>query len=279
MKYLITERQYELIIEQTNDVDWLINWFKKVPEDKLRKSFKTLDSKGRENTMTRNEIIQILSDINNVVIVKDPLEIKKFDGRIGFFQGSPTHNILHPGTQKYFGKIVINGDWKKIASQDPQYMDTKDTNQLKHHEQIHLLQSKRWDNKTGQWDSGASKTISRFCKGNPDPECGGLSYFYYSNPNEIYGHLFSMREILGIEPIDKIIDANTNIKGDNVTINVTVSRNGKTIKLPAKTIKKEFTSFATIYCCNKFFKDSFMYLHNTLAKNLNPNKPESEKMV
>jgi len=279
MKYIITERQYRIITEQTDNVDWLINWFKKVPEKKLIQTFTVKNKDGSETRMTRNDILKLLSDKSRIVILTDPNEIARVLGtRLAMFQYTWDPKYSDIRDKKYTNKVVINGlEWKNILKNDPQYQQFKNLDDLKHHEQIHLIQNAQ-KNGMGDWNANASKTISGFCKGNSNSMCKE-DMWYHSKPEEIYGHLFTMREFLGIEPIDTVTDASVTISRNIATINVTVSRNGKTIKLPTKTLSTKSSTFITLYCCNNSFKQTLMYLHNTLAKNNNPNNSELGKMV
>ena len=102
---------------------------------------------------------------------------------------------------------------------------------------------------------------------------------YISKTFERRNHLFSMRELLGIQPIDTVTDASVVFQGKNAVINVTVNRNGKIVKLPSKTVDKGYSPFNTIYCCNKSFKESLTYLHNTLAINQNTNQTDTNKLA
>jgi hypothetical protein len=88
-----------------------------------------------------------------------------------------------------------------------------------------------------------------------------------------------MRELLGIQPIDTVTDASVVFQGKNAVINVTVNRNGKIVKLPSKTVDKGYSPFNTIYCCNKSFKESLTYLHNTLAGIKNANQTDINKLA
>ena len=281
MKIILSERQYKFITEQTNDTDWLINWFKKVPEEKLIKTFTVTDKNGSGKTITRNEILNLLSDKSKIVIVTDPEEIKRLRGKIAFFQRSWDPKYSDPKNKKYVGKVVINGDWKNLVKSDPMFQDMKKIDYYKHHEQSHLLQNSQ-KNKEGDWNADASGIISGFCKINPNSFCKkelDYSFGYYQRPEEIYGHLFTIREFLGIEPTDTVIDANAIIQNKIATINVSVGRDGKTIKLPTKTMNTESSTFITIYCCNKSFKQTLMYLHNTLAKVENPVQSDMNKLT
>ena len=298
MKIIISEKQYRLIAEQTkvanspfpeykptdhgetifpsNGIDWLIDWFKKVPEEKLVKTFTMKNENGSEKTMTKNEILNLLSDKSKIVVVNDPEEIKRLNGRLGFFQNSWDKNS-NPKDKQYVGKLVINGDWKNIIKTNPMYRDVKgNIDIVKHHEQTHLLQHTQ--DVKGDWAANASKIISGFCKGNPTSVCDD-PFGYYSRPTEIYGHLFTMRELIGIQPADEVVDANAVINNKIVTINVSVNRNGKRINLPTKTMDIESSTFKTLYCCNKSFKQTLTYLHNTLAKGNNPNQSELDKIA
>jgi hypothetical protein len=279
MKYIITERQLHLLTEQTNDVDWLIDWFKKVPEEKLKKTFTIKNSKGLDKTMNRNEILKLLSDKSKIMIINDPEVIKRLGLNYGIAQFRIHNNENNKAEdKKYLGKVLINGDWKNIIKKDPMYRDVKGLDALKHHEQTHLLQYQQMDSKKEEWKASGSKIISGFCKRNPISFCDD-PFGYYRRPVEIYAHLFSMRELLGIEPTDTVIDANAIVKNKIATINVSVDRNGKTIKLPSKTMNTESSTFIALYCCNKSFKQTLMYLHNTLAKGEKPNNSEFDKMT
>jgi hypothetical protein len=280
MKIIISERQYRIIAEQTNDVDWLIDWFKKVPEEKLKKTFTVKDDKGVMKSMSRNEILNLLSDKSRVVVVNDPEEIKQLGGSLAFFRNNWDPKYSRPEDKKYLGKVVINGNWKDIIKKNPMYRDVKGLDDLKHHEQTHLLQYQQRDNKEGEWKAMGSKIISGFCKNNPASVCNQPSNFgYYQRTDEIYSHLFTLRELLGIQPEDTVIDADAIVKNKVATINVSVNRNGNRIKLPTKTMNAESSTFITIYCCNKSFKQTLTYLHNTLAKSDKQNKSDFDKMV
>lgn len=283
MKIIISERQYKFITEQTNDTDWLINWFKKVPEEKLIKTFTIKDSEGLDKTMGRDEILKLLSDKSKIMIINDPEVIKRLGLNYGIAQFRIHNNENNkPEDKKYLGKVLINGDWKNIIKKDPMYQDNKGLDMVKHHEQTHLLQYQQLDKKRENWKGSGSKIISGFCKINPNSFCKkklDYSFGYYQRPEEIYGHLFSMRELLGIGPLDTVIDANAIVQNKIATINVSVGRDGKTIKLPTKTMNTESSTFITIYCCNKSFKQTLMYLHNTLAKVENPVQSDMNKLT
>jgi hypothetical protein len=269
----------EVITEQGKNIDWLIDWFNKVPENKLSKTFTSIDEKGKEKSLSRLEIQLLLTDKSKVIVVTDPKEIKALEGRIAFFLKSCDSDCLEafPGYGKYVGKVVINGDWQKLLNADPQNTNVSKIGDLKHHEQIHLLQHQQ-GNKDGEWNSGGAKIISNHCKGNPAPQCDD-GFGYLKDPSEIYAHLFSMRELLGIQPIDTVTDASVVFQGKNAVINVTVNRNGKIVKLPSKTVDKGYSPFNTIYCCNKSFKESLTYLHNTLAGIKNVNQTDINKLA
>jgi len=286
MKYIITERQYKIISEQTNDVDWLINWFKKVPEDKLKKTFTAKDNKGLNKSMSRDEILKLLSDKSKIMVISDPEVIKRLGLNYGLGQFRLYNNKNNkPEDKKYLGKVLINGDWKNIIKKDPMYVDNTGIDMIKHHEQTHLLQYQQANNDKGifKFDKTKwAKTISGFCKFSKSSFCkyemsDGIRY--YEEPDEIYSHLFSMREFLGIEPLDIVVDANATIKNKTATINVSVNRNGKTIKLPTKTMNTESSTFIALYCCNESFKRTLMYLHNTLAMNNKSPKPNNGTMI
>jgi len=252
MKYVITERQYKIITEQTDDIDWLINWFKKVPEEKLKRTFTTKDAKGKVWTLGRNEILKLLSS-DNFVIVTDPSE--KLQNGLDITPAS----YSPPSNSKYPGKILISGDWKKIIKTSPTYKDIKNPmGTVIHHEKIHNLQYQQADTSKTDYDSRAnannkskwSKKISGFCKLNTNPFCKKARAWditgYLKKPEEIYAHLFTIREYLGIQPMDIITNVNV---------------------------------FEILYCCNKSFKETLMYLHNTLANIEKPKDSESDVMV
>lgn len=277
MMGLITE-------DKTDDVDWLINWFKNVPEEKLKKTFTTKDAKGKVWTLGRNEILKLL-DSDNFVIITDPSEKLTHDLDITAASYSP------PSNSKYPGKILISGDWKKIIKTSPTYKDAKNPmGTVVHHEKIHHLQYKQADYGSGSYDdrmvannkSKWSKKISGFCKLNTNPFCKkakGLDLTgYLKNPEEIYAHLFTIREFLGIQPMDVITNVNGDIKNKIAIVNVSVSRGGKIVQLPTKNMDTLSTTFKILYCCNKSFKETLMYLHNTLAM-IDNNKVDDNQLA
>jgi len=287
MKYVITERQYKIITEQTDDIDWLINWFKKVPEEKLKRTFTTKDAKGKVWTLGRNEILKLLSS-DNFVIVTDPSE--KLQNGLDITPAS----YSPPSNSKYPGKILISGDWKKIIKTSPTYKDIKNPmGTVIHHEKIHNLQYQQADTSKTDYDSRAnannkskwSKKISGFCKLNTNPFCKKARAWditgYLKKPEEIYAHLFTIREYLGIQPMDIITNVNVTVQNEieMANISVSVSMEGKTIQLPIKNMDTKSTTFEILYCCNKSFKETLMYLHNTLANIEKPKDSESDVMV
>jgi hypothetical protein len=268
-----------IVTEHVVNIDWLIDWFKKVPQSKLSKTFTAMDKNGKEKSLSRTEILLLLTDKSKVIVVTDPKEIKLLEGRIAFFLNSCDSNCLEafPGYDKYVGKVVINGDWQKLLKNNPQNTNVSKIEDLKHHEQIHLLQYQQ-NNKDGEWAAGGSRIISNHCKGNSSPQCND-GFGYLGDPSEIYAHLFSMRELIGIQPMDTVTDANVVPQGKNVIITVTVNRNGKIIRLPSKTVDKGYSPFKTLYCCNKSFKESLTYLHNTLASNQKTNQTDTSRLA
>ena len=271
--------------DKTDDVDWLINWFKNVPEEKLKKTFTTKDSKGKVWTLGRNEILKLL-DSDDFVIITDPGEKLTHDLDITAASYSP------PSNSKYPGKILISGDWKKIVKTSPTYKDIKNPmGAVVHHEKIHHLQYKQADYGSGSYDdrlvannkSKWSKKISGFCKLNTNPFCkkarGWDLTGYLKNPQEIYAHLFTIREFLGIQPMDVITNVNGDIKNEIAIVNVSVSRGGKIIQLPTKNMNTSSTTFEILYCCNKSFKETLMYLHNTLASIETPKQADGDKLA
>lgn len=268
-----------VVTEHVVNIDWLIDWFKKVPESKLTKTFTAIDNNSKQKSLSRLEILLLLSDKTKVIVVTDPKEIRVLDGKIAFFLKSCNSSCLsvYPGFDKYVGKVVINGDWQKLLKGDPQNMNISKIEDLKHHEQIHLLQYQQ-STKDGEWSGGAAKMISNHCKGNPAQNCND-GFGYLRDPSEIYAHLFSMRELLGIQPMDTVTDASVVPQGKNVIITVAVNRNGKIIRLPSKTVDKGYSPFNTIYCCNKSFKESLTYLHNTLASNQKATQTDTNRLA
>lgn len=278
---------------KSNDIDWLVNWLKKVPEEKLKKTFTSIDSKGKVKTMTRDEILKVLSDKSKIMFVTDPKEEERLGLNFGLGQFRPPHANAKPEDVKYFGKILISPNWKNIIKTEPQFKDVnfpRNPNPLGtvlNHERVHLLQYQQanYDKKEGKFKNEKtqwSKKISGFCKSSTSTFCKEATYFgfgYYERPEEIYAHLFSIREMLGIKPMDLVTYANARIRNKTVTINVSVYRGGKVIQLPTKTMNTESSTFVAIYCCNKSFKESLMYLNNTLASIENNNKVPGDDLA
>ena len=278
---LITEDNIE-------NLDWLIDWFKKVPEEKLKRTFTTKDAKGKVWTLSRNEILKLLSDNSNIVVINDPNSMLIHDLDVMPASYSPPSNSTYPG------KILISGDWKKLIKTSPVYKDTKNAlSTAIHHEKIHHLQYKQADYGSGSLDdrlaannkSQWSKKISGFCKLNTNTLCKKARAWdltdYLKKPEEIYAHLFTIREYLGIQPMDiitnVIVTVQDKIKIANVS--VSVSRGGKVIQLPTRNMDTASTTFEILYCCNKSFKETLMYLHNTLASIETPKQVDNDKLA
>ena len=293
MKIIITESQYRVIKEEiiinenVDDIDWLIDWFKKVPEEKLKRTFTTKDAKGKVWTLSRNEILKLLSS-DNFVIVTDPSE------KLQHNLDTTPASYSPPSNSKYPGKILISGDWKKIIKTSPTYKDIKNPmGSVIHHEKIHNLQYKQADtsktdyysrekaNNKSQW----YKKVSGFCKLNTNTFCKKARAWditeYLKKPEEIYAHLFTIREYLGIQPMDIITNVNMTIQNEIeiANVSVSVSRDGKVIQLPIKNMNTNSTTFQILYCCNKSFKETLMYLHNTLASIENPKQGDGNYLA
>jgi len=292
---IITESQLKMIKQaigvitedKTDNIDWLIDWFKKVPEDKLKRTFTTKDAKGKVWTLSRNEILKLLSS-DNFVIVTDPSVKIRFDLNYTPASYSP------PSNQQYPGKILISGDWKKIIKKSPVYKDTKNPmGTVMHHEKIHNLQYQQADTSKTDWESRRdsnnkskwSRKISGFCKLNNNTFCKKARAWdfvgYLKRPEEIYAHLFTVREYLGFQPLDIITNVNVDLKNELeiATVNVTVSRGGKIIQLPIKNMDTSSTQFEILYCCNKSFGETLKYLHNTLANIDMNNKADDSQLA
>jgi hypothetical protein len=69
MKYIISERHYRLLVEQSITDDWLYNWFKNVPEEKITKTFPYINS----------DILSRLSPYQNNVGGIKPFSFSKTD--------------------------------------------------------------------------------------------------------------------------------------------------------------------------------------------------------
>ena len=58
----------DVITEQSVNVDWLIDWFNKVPQSKLSKTFTSIDKDGKENAHCCKHRNQFLSYRDKVEI-------------------------------------------------------------------------------------------------------------------------------------------------------------------------------------------------------------------
>lgn len=276
------------LLEQPTD-NWLYNWFKNVPEQKIANTFvKTeilpitmndiLNGKfinTKKTTFNKKQILNILSGNSGIVLVPKDIFVKLADSNssLAVYIDSSAAAKLKPLLNDLEAKMKKIPNYKN----DQSLLKAKEQAELQiiysgkiivpenfkeqagssrlsgddivRHETAHYLYDMTQDS--------AESLIKKICSSS---KCQG----YYNEETEIYSYLFTLRSKFKMQPIDVIKSVNMSKANNVATISIVYSRNGKdyivkdTLPIGSSTIK-------AIECCTGSFEKSLKDLHNTLA--------------
>lgn len=276
------------LLEQPTD-NWLYNWFKNVPEQKIANTFvKTeilpitmndiLNGKfinTKKTTFNKKQILNILSGNSGIVLVPKDIFVKLADSNssLAVYIDSSAAAKLKPLLNDLEAKMKKMPNYKN----DQSLLKAKEQAELQiiysgkiivpenfkeeagssrlsgddvvRHETTHYLYDMTQDSAEG--------LIKKICSSS---KCQG----YYNEETEIYSYLFTLRSKFKMQPIDVIKSVNMSKANNVATISIVYSRNGKdyivkdTLPIGSSTIK-------AIECCTGSFEKSLKDLHNTLA--------------
>jgi hypothetical protein len=276
------------LLEQPKD-NWLYNWFKNVPEQKIANTFvKTeilpinindiLNGKfinTKKTTFNKKQILNILSSNSGIVLVPKDIFVKLADSNssLAVYIDSSAAAKLKPLLNDLEAKMKKMPSYKN----DQSLLKAKEQAELQiiysgkiivpenfkeeagssrlsgddvvRHETTHYLYDMTQDSAEG--------LIKKICSSS---KCQG----YYNEETEIYSYLFTLRSKFKMQPIDVIKSVNMSKANNVATISIVYNRNGKdyivkdNLPVGSSTIK-------AIECCTGSFEKSLKDLHNTLA--------------
>lgn len=286
--------------ENPKDENWLVNWFSKVPQEKLDKTFGQFvydyaSSKFVKKPVDRNYLIKIIKE-TPILYLNDSDVPEMFRyilvGHAGMFTPYEDEKKLEQQVNDFFdenftiekllknkpknesdlekAKKTIDGfkkkflEWKKKVNGKVTIFQDRRKDFTLSHELGHALYHATSNN--------INLIISKIC-GN---SCGEI---YISEKTEIYSFLLSFRGEIGLEAADVITKVNLEpvIQDDkgklyNYLITLNVKRDNKDIVLPASgeyMMEAENPIHKVFQCCNGADKiqQVIMSLHNDLAYN------------
>jgi len=276
------------LLEQPKD-NWLYNWFKNVPEQKIANTFvKTeilpisisdiLNGKfinTKKTTFNKKQILDILANNSEVVLV--PADIfSKFSSEkttLAVYIDSSAAAMIRP---------VLN-DLEVKMKKNPSYKNDESLLKLKEQAELYItytgkiiapenFQEQSKSSKLGSDDvirhetahylydmtqDSAKGLIKKICA---NSKCQG----YYGEETEIYSYLFTLRSKFKMQPIDVIKSVNMSKANNVATISIVYNRNGKDY-IVKDTLPTGSATIRAIECCTGSFEKSLKDLHNTLA--------------
>lgn len=276
------------LLEQPKD-NWLYNWFKNVPEQKIANTFvKTeilpisisdiLNGKfinTKKTTFNKKQILDILANNSEVVLV--PADIfSKFSSEktaLAVYIDSSAAAMIRP---------VLN-DLEVKMKKNPSYKNDESLLKLKEQAELYItytgkiiapenFQEQSKSSKLGSDDvirhetahylydmtqDSAKGLIKKICA---NSKCQG----YYAEETEIYSYLFTLRSKFKMQPIDVIKSVNMSKANNVATISIVYNRNGKDY-IVKDTLPTGSATIRAIECCTGSFEKSLKDLHNTLA--------------
>lgn len=283
------------ILEQKTD-NWLYNWFKNVPENKIVNTFVVTEilpisvndmlngrfANTKKKTFNKKQILNILSSNPGVVSIPTDVFSKLNAGSttLAVYIDSSAAAKLNPMLNnlaaimeknpflkddenllkaKEQAELQIKYSGKIILPQNFQEKSKSsglDRKDIVRHETLHYLYDMTQDS--------AKDVIKKICA---KSKCEG----YFNEETEIYAYLFTLRSKFNMQPIDVIKSVNMSKGPKTATISIVYSRSGKdyTVKdtLPSKSM-----TIKAMECCTGDFGASLKALHNTLAANAKPDQ-------
>jgi hypothetical protein len=305
MDYIISEYQYKLILEQELNDNWLYDWFKSVPENKIKNTFsfigvnffqKFITNKSTKIptplSFSKYEILNLLSKKPKINVVdKNTFELMgQLITDVGILYGFYIdEKFKEVGSELLSSILQIEKDYKKYEG-DPnindKFKEIETTKKI-----INLIIQYAGsivvpnDLKNKIKNSGLSvKDVTRHEEMHvlydntldhadevirglcSNSKCNGKKFDYVKKSTEIYSFLMTLRSKMNLSPID-VIKSSKIIKGHSQSeIVLTIDRDGKTIIL-RDYLPNNSTVLKAMECCTGDIGNSIKILHNTLAKN------------
>lgn len=289
-----------LIYEQQETKDnWLYDWFKNVPEDKIKNTFQMVqiklpttqnkvdnNIKSFEKTvpLTKEQILNILS--KNVEIVQIPwkelYELKP--GAIAVYFENNTKDLAAQ-TIKLIEPIISElqdkSKTKPLGLLDKQNFD-KYNNLVSRLKKLSVFSGKvvisdrsseraklsgldmkdvvRHEMVHALYDMTQEAAEKTIDSICTKKDCED----YYKKRTEIYAYLFTLRSKFNLMPTDVIQSVNVQQDKKNSTITIIVNRNNKNFSIK-NSLPNDSSTIEALRCCTGNFGSSLKKLHNSLA--------------
>jgi replicative superfamily II helicase len=302
MRYIITESQYKILVEQTSTDNWLYDWFKNVPEDKIKKTFSYINSDILSRTLSPQNNVGGTKrfffskpDLLKLISQRPPIQTidsKTFD----FINADSDTGALYINSEIKTELPSLLGKANDLLRNYEQYASNPEMKQKvqKIKKLINRLEMmgqyagkiivpsdlktriasfgigpkeiKRHEEMHSLYDMADSTPeglIKRLC---PNPRCKSESLEYVTKPTEIYSYLMTLRSKLNMMPID-VVQFSKITKGDKQTeISIVVNRDGKEVTL-RDYLPNSSATIKSLECCTGDLGNSIKLLHNNLAMN------------
>lgn len=305
MKYIISEKQYRLLVEQTSSDNWLYDWFKNVPEEKIKRTFSFVNSDILKRSLfSQNDVGSVKrvfyskADLLKLISQKPPIqtiESKIFD----FINADSDTGALYINSEIKTELPNLLGKANDLLRTYQQYTSNPEMKEKVQEVKNIISRLKLMGQYAGKiiipsdlktriasfgigpkeikrheemhslydmTDSTPEGLIKRLC---PNPRCKSESLEYVTKPTEIYSYLMTLRSKMNMKPID-VVKFSKITKGPKQTeISIVVNRDGKEVTL-RDYLPNTSATIKSLECCTGDLGNSIKILHNNLAMNDEP---------
>jgi len=304
MRYIITESQYKFLIEQDSRDNWLYNWFRNAPEEKIKNTF---------SFFSTNPFESFLYNPNNIGRrIPKPNYYKKRE-ILDLLSKKPPINTLDKKTFDFIigdtntGGLYIEGEFKdkvdeyisfidKMENDLNKYQQTPEiTSRLKEMEQMRKKiqmfatyagtiivpddmkeRIKSWglggkeiirhEEMHGLYDNTLNSADNIIKSLCRSSKCNKEELSSITKNTEVYSYLMTIRSKFNMQPTDIIKSVKVTDVGNSTELTLTIDRNGKIIT-SKDVLPKNSAVLKAMECCTGNIANSIQILHNTLAKN------------
>lgn len=302
MRYIITESQYKILVEQTSTDNWLYDWFKNVPEDKIKKTFSYINSDILSRTLSPQNNVGGMKrfffskpDLLKLISQRPPIQTidsKTFD----FINADSDTGALYINSEIKTELPSLLGKANDLLRNYEQYASNPEMKQKvqeikKLINRLEMMgqyagkiivpsdlktriasfgigpkEIKRHEEMHSLYDMADNTPEGLIKKLCPNPRCKSESLEYVTKPTEIYSYLMTLRSKLNMKPID-VVKFSKITKGPKQTeISIVVNRDGKEVTL-RDYLPNSSATIKSLECCTGDLGNSIKVLHNNLAMN------------
>jgi hypothetical protein len=313
MKYIISERQYLLLIEQDSSDNWLYNWFKNVPEDKIKNTFAFFSPNSfdnffnssqniknripRPNYFTKFEILDLLSKKPKInTIDKDTFDFINDDTNTGalyigreFAEKFQEYNDFMDKMERELSKYektpeistrlkdiqLTRKRVKHMAEYAGSIIIPSDINSRIKGWGMSTKDIVRHEEMHGLYDITQNVADNIIRSLCKSSKCNKEELMSVTKNTEVYSYLMTIRSKFNMSPTDVVKSARV-VKGPKDSeIILVVDRNGKSLTLKDY-LPTNSAVLKAMECCTGDIGNSIKVLHNTLAMN---NAPTNDNLM